>query len=362
MPLVGGALGDLFADTEAAVDKAAGAHERQVNEAADSDPTTGGGSGGSSGQSGGEGSGTPSGSGSDDQDDGTTTIENEDGSTTTVYESGDIVTAYPDGTTEHQYPDGTTETDYPDGTLKTEYPDGSTETIHPDGTTETTPPTESDASEEETDEEETDEEGTDEDGSETDGTETDEKGGGAEMSGDPDEEYAPLPEDIQRMVDADLAAMRQQLQPVVAGDGVTDPDPNADPAFGAGLVAGIAVDPHGELESMLGQPGGPDDMYGSGRPVGGSAPQPDSGVIDPGPDADTGVQTTGPEERDTRHDVTGLAPLPSGSDDSEDESTDDTSGSVIDTLASLSPLRSRIDTIELAAEDDTAEDEPDDAD
>jgi hypothetical protein len=57
-----------------------------------------------------------------------------------------------------------------------------------------------------------------------------------------------------------------------------------------------------------------------------------------------------------------LAPAPSSSDDSADESSDDTSVSGLDTLASLSPLQSRIDTVGLAPEDDTAEDEPDDAD
>lgn len=336
-----------------------------------------GGSGGGSSPAGGTGSGGSTGTGSTgtdstgsgetgDQGESDPVMheqDNEDGSHTTVYENGDIVTTYPDGTVEHNYADGTIETDYPDGTMKTENPDGSTETIHPDGTVETTPPTEAtdeeDTGEEETDDETDDEETDDEetDDEETEGEET-EAGGGAEMEGDPDgEEGAPLPEEFQRWIDTDLTAMKQRLQPVGSGDGVTDPDPNAEPVVATGPVP----DAHAELGSMLGRPAGPDDMYGTGAGVDpGSAPGHDSGVIDPAPDADTGVQTAGPEERTTGGSVAGLEPPATGSAASEEDSDGDDPDGISD-LAIRSPLRDVIGPVRLAPGADESEG-PDDAD
>lgn len=359
-------VGDDIAEALDSTAKGGSTYRGLLEEAADSDPTVGSGASGSGG-TGSSGADSGSGSSGGSTTGGSTALvseeyDNADGSHTTVYESGEIITTYPDGTQETNYPDGTVETDYPDGTLKTENVDGSTETIHPDGTVETTeatPPPESDSDESDADESDSDE--ADPDDSESSGTDS------PSTESSQTDDVAPLPEFFQQQIAADLAAARAQLQPVDPGDGVTDPNPDADPAFGAGIVGVAVPDAHGELESLLGNPTGVEGpTFGGGSSGGDPGSLPDSGVIDPSPDADTGVQTSGPEERDTTHDVAGLVPPPTGSSDPADDSIGDSTDAGIHTIASLSPLRPVIDTDDLAgfadAEDDSSEDATDDVD
>ena len=371
LPIIGDTIDRALTSTE----QAGGGHATAIDEAADSDPTTtpaggsegsaGTGSDGAGGAGGAAGGGEAGGGGGG----GTTEIENEDGSHSTVYDNGDIVTTYPDGTVEHNYADGGTETDYPDGTVKTENPDGSSETIHPDGTIETvnadgtTETVNADGTvengvvEEEpppSDSGEDDEEATDEPAPEGEGT--DGAGSGTEI---PIDQEGELPDDIKEQIAADLAHTRAQLRPVDPGDGVTDPgDDDVTPV--SGLTG--PVDAHRELKDLLVQPGhGP--AFGEGAAGGGpgvpGVPDPQSGAggaVDPGPDADTPVQTRGPEERDTTHDVAGLTSPPRATEDADDDAGDDASVSLH--LSPISPVHSRLLDEDLTLH--TSTDDPED--
>ena len=395
IPFLGGRIDDALTSAG----HSAGTHAGAINQAANSDPTTNqSGSGSQSGsqpggsQPGGTDSGSNPPSTGGESDDGAGVFDefdNNDGSHTTIYNSGDIVTTYEDGTVEHVYPDGTTETDQPDGTLVTKNPDGSTETIHPDGTIDTTdptpppPPDDSDTSGSDTSGSDTSGGGTsgsDTSGGGTSGSGGDTSGSGTQTSaqmgtdgggggdpGDP-ESGAPLPAFLQQQVQADLAAAIAQTHPVDPGDGATDPNPDA----------GEPIDESGPIRDtkgiLLGDPVGPGDPeFGAGSHGGdvGSLTGPGPGLdptnSDPSPEADTGVQTTGPSERTTQQPVPGSFSPPTGSADSSDDGASDSSSGDTDALAPVSPLHGVLETHLLpdrlaVAADDGADDSPDDAD
>lgn len=352
LPIVGKYLEGAF---ESAEQSGAG-YQQRVDEAADSDPTSvpGGGDSSTGSTETDDSAGTDSAgtgeTGTDSAGTGESGVmheyDNDDGSHTTVYNDGTIITTSEDGQ-EVNYPDGTTEYYDSEGNLVGVEDESEEQSQEPEGSSEEGDDAPPAGEEEGEDEGEGDGEAGDEGEAEGEG----EEGGGVGMEGDPVDGEGTLPEELQQWIDTDLAAMKQRLQPVGSGDGVTDPDPNAEPVTAVGPVP----DAHAELESMLGRPGDPDDMYGTGAGVDpGSAPPQDSGVIDPGPDADTGVPTMGPEERTTGGSVAGLRPPAKGSADSEDDSTDDASDSISD-LAIQSPLRDVIGPVRLAAGDDASE-------
>lgn len=278
-----------------------------------------------SGGSGGSGSGSGGGAGGGTGETGTGGLiheqENADGSHSSVYNDGTIITTHPDGTTETSYADGTVETDHPDGTLTTEYPDGSTETIHPDGTTEETPPTDGEG-QEDPDGPPPDGEGEGEGDGDGEGGDDAPTGGGdgteaAGSTGIPDEEVVELPPGL--VLFDDTAALRQHQGS--QHDAGTETQPTEDDiAFGSGAITGPVPDVRAEL--LLGPGGGPDDLgdFGGGSgALGDVLPGNVDGNITPGPDSDTGVQTAGPEERDTTHDIDAEPPASSQDDSSSDD-------------------------------------------
>jgi hypothetical protein len=123
---------------------------------------------------------------------------------------------------------------------------------------------------------------------------------------------------------------------------------------------------------LLGDPAGPGSPdFGAGSHGGDLGSLAGSGVggldprnSDPSPEADTGVQTTGPEERDTTHNVAGLTSAPTGSTGTSDASSSDSSGA--DAPAAVSPLHGLLQTHlvpdNLTADDDTSDDPGNDAD
>lgn len=310
------------------VDVGAMRFEKEATQAADDFDANQGTGTGSGGESTGSGSGTE-----EDSDDGAGDViheqDNEDGSHTSVYGDGTIITTHPDGTQETSYPDGTVETDNPDGTLVTEYPDGSTQTIHPDGTIEETPPTEDDG--EGGDESGDDGEGEDPppDGEGEGGDDTPD-GGGDDTTGESSVESTPGDEDYDLPPDFfaadDLAGLARHRGG--QHDAGTETQPvEGDLDFGSGTVSGPVPDLRTKL---LGDPAGPDglDGFGTGaRPIGEVTPGNVDGNVDPGFDADPGVQTSGPEERDTTHDLKPEAGSDDGSGSSDDGSDGGSDGS-----------------------------------
>lgn len=360
LPLVGGYFKKAFENAE----DTKGTYEDRLDAASSADTPMDDGSDG--------GSAPPA--TSDTEDEGDSGVMHEfdadDGSHVTVYNDGTIITTYEDGSQAVSNPDGSEEHYDPDGNPVAD--SGEAETGGEDegegeGEDEDEAPPAGEQEDEGEDKDESEPDGTGEAKGEGDKSDEPEQGGGTEMSGDPDgAEGAPLPEDLQQQLGADLAAAVKQLRPVDPGDGATDPeDPNADPAFGAGAIEGVAVDPHAELRSMLGNPGGPGgpgDSFGSGAgEVPSAPPSQDPGFTDPAPDADAEVQTSGPEERDTGGE---LKPIVSSSDGSEDESEDDSTAAIsssVSGLVSKSPLGRLIDA-DLVPDDDTSGEPPDDAD
>jgi hypothetical protein len=390
IPFLGGKVDDALTNAE----HAAGTHAGQLNQAANSDPTvnTGSGSGSTSGSTSGSqpgssdsGSGGTGGTGgTQGSGDGSSLVsdefDNDDGSHTTVYDSGDIVTTYPDGTVEHNYPDGTVETDYPDGTLKTENPDGSTETIHPDGTVETTdptpPPPPDDSGSDDGGTGGSASSGTDATGSAsgsgTSGSGTEGSGAGSSAQagtdggggdpGDPDS-GAPLPSFIQQQVDAGLAGARAELRPFTPGDGATDPNPDA----------GEPIDRSGPIQDTkgvllggdTGGPGSPEFGAGShGSDVGslaGSLGGLNPENSDPGPESDTGVQTSGPSERTVQQPTPSLEAAPTApADSSDDASSDDGSDAPLSPMHEFLQPPSLAEHLAVVGADDTTDDSSDD--
>jgi hypothetical protein len=313
-------------------------YEQEMTEQADALYEQRHGSGGGSG-SGGSGSGSGSGSGGGgtggssgagtpgvvhEQDSGNEGEQNP--SHTVVLDDGTIITTYESGDIEQvtSYPDGTTETDHRDGTLVTEYADGSKEIIHPDGTVENVPPPEPEPAPETEPEPEGEAEPEPEGEAppepepapEPEPEPEEEPGGGVDST--PDDEYAPLPEDIQQQIDADLARLRALKGST--GDGHTDPNEHED---------NVVIDRSIELETsseramrLFGQP--PDPEFQTGG-HGGGVPNPGAdsqggGVIDPTDEQDTGPRAPGREDDpfDRAPDIEPTAPEPEPEPEEED--------------------------------------------
>ncbi|MGQ0574478.1 MAG: T-complex 10 C-terminal domain-containing protein [Pseudonocardia sp.] len=311
------------------VDVGAMRMEQEANEqAAEFDANRGSGSGsgsGGEGDGGGSGGGSGGSGGGEGGDSGTGIVheqENADGSHSSVYDDGTIITTHADGTQVTSYADGTVETDHPDGTLVTEYADGSTQTIHPDGTIDETPPTEPEGDDGEGDDPPPDgDDDTPDDTPDDDEPEGNPDGDGESAESTPGDDEYDIPPDL--ILTDDLAGLSRHR------GGQNDPGTETQPTegdidFGAGTPSGAVPDLRTKL---LGDPDELDkldgiDAFGAGArgPVGEVPVGNVDGNVDPGFDADPGVQTSGPEERDTSHEIEPPAR------DTDDSGSDDDHG------------------------------------